>query len=277
MLAAYADVPPHVGAYIGRWAEPLATGWDRGTGWTVRHVGWLAERPDVAVELLVTLEVRYAQLASETLTGRAREHIEEVTYAHAALADLVEHAGLRSALADRAAWEGIVDQVLFAVDAAAVATAPVAPPLAAGLSGAALAAGGAEAAGVSPTSWIVERFTQRPDAIPDVLAAQAADRDAAGAAMEHIALVAAVHDFAVRHPHVRVPSPPAPMPQPRADPRPDEAANRVSRDLHARVGEWIDDLRTAGEPALARLADEIEPVIGAVRTALLDAGRHVAA
>jgi hypothetical protein len=83
----------------------------------------------------------------------------------------------------------------------------------------------------------------------------------------------------VRHPTaVRPVPPPAPRflasPDP---PGPDDPANQVGRDYHARLREWVDDLATSGDRVLQDLAKDVNRVALDVRGAALDARNHLAA
>lgn len=273
----YADVPPHLGIYLGRWAEAIIAGWGLDRATTMDHVGWLVARPDVAVELLVTLQLRYAQRVVHIAGGHG--DFTDVAYAHAALADLVAHAELGAALAGEASWARLVAGAQFALDAAAVALTPVLPPVGAGLGAASLASSGAEVAGVSPSTWLLELVADRPQPASHVLARQAADRDAADAAMEHATVAATVSAFLSRHPGVHLPSPPpAPrLPAAPAAPGPDDAANEVGRDYHGQLRDWVDDLAATGDPQLRELAEDVNQAALDVRGAALDARNHVAA
>jgi hypothetical protein len=171
-----------------------------------------------------------------------------------------------------------VNGVQFAVDAAALVLAPVAPPAAAVLQGAALASSAAEASGVSPAGWLLSRFAGGPVSARDVLARQAADRDVADVELEHVAISAVAHARRERLGGVRIAPPPSP-PRARASAalRPEDAANLVGRRYHAQVDAWIEQLAVSADPQTRQLARDVAAVSADVRTAALDARNHVAA
>jgi hypothetical protein len=275
--ATYADMPPHLGVYVGRWAEPLASGLGRSTAWTVERVGWLAARPEIAAELLVTLDARYRVRVHQAASGGDLDRIGPIAYGHAAIADLVAHAELGEALADEAAWDRAVNGVQFAVDAASVLLAPVAPPFGAALQGAALASGAAEASGASPASWLLSRFADGPAAARDLLARQAADRDVADVELEHVAISAVLHGQRDRLGGLRLPALPVRPARPSDPPRPEDAANLVGRRYHAQVDAWVDELTVSADPRARQVARQIAAASTDVRTAALEARNHVAA
>jgi hypothetical protein len=273
------ELPTGLGRYVGRWAEamvhddrgrprdyPVET-WAVGDQWATDVVGWLATNPTVAAELVATLPVRYAGRAGESVAADRVSDLQDLTYAHAALFDIVVHARAERGFIDEAEWASLVSRAdtALGLSMAAVPGAEIVAPM----------LGGVHGAGGSATGWLVGLLVDEPDGPRRVLARLASEVDAADVVLEHIAVQALVTRFARLH-SGQLPAPPPAPARAQAAPGWGERANVIGTGYHDELARWTERLADSRDPAVRQLGREIIAATSAVRGAALDARNHAA-